>query len=434
MESFVVELSYPLSFRSQDVKKLSEHLMHRHSIDIVGMKRVGISNFLRFFLNKQNVFPSVVDGKQHAFIQVDLNDLIERELFPFWTLTLKRIVDVSQKLSLSERNKQRIESLFVNSIQSQELFLVIDSVREALLLITEAGYCPTVFFLRFDRIKDVVNDTFLDNLQGMRDATNQQLSYVFTSYRSLEELLSHITSKAVLKTFSHPMYLPPALQEDMQTISEHYEKQYALQLPSQTKEELFTLIGGNVQYLQLSIIVLHEQNITTSLTQETLLAILTQDERINLYTEELWESLTDSEKTLVRKVYEGKSISEPERKEAAYLWQTGIIVTENKRERLFSPLFAHGVGKQEEKTSKDEEVHFSKKEQQLIDLLTEYKDQICEREVIVEKVWPEYQAFGVSDWAIDRLVARVRSKLREQKSPLEIKTIRTRGYKLSENK
>jgi len=39
--------------------------------------------------------------------------------------------------------------------------------------------------------------------------------------------------------------------------------------------------------------------------------------------------------------------------------------------------------------------------------------------------------FGVSDWAIDRLVARVRVKLPQQNSPYEIVTVRTRGYKLS---
>jgi DNA-binding winged helix-turn-helix (wHTH) protein len=45
-------------------------------------------------------------------------------------------------------------------------------------------------------------------------------------------------------------------------------------------------------------------------------------------------------------------------------------------------------------------------------------------------VWPEVEELGVSDWAIDRLVARVRNKLKLQKSGFEIQTIKTRGYKL----
>jgi len=45
-------------------------------------------------------------------------------------------------------------------------------------------------------------------------------------------------------------------------------------------------------------------------------------------------------------------------------------------------------------------------------------------------VWPEVEGLGVSDWAIDRLVARVRSKLKKQKSKVRIVTVKTRGYKL----
>ncbi|MBI2025734.1 helix-turn-helix domain-containing protein, partial [Candidatus Kaiserbacteria bacterium] len=73
-----------------------------------------------------------------------------------------------------------------------------------------------------------------------------------------------------------------------------------------------------------------------------------------------------------------------------------------------------------------------KKEHLLYTLLDQHVNDICEREKIVETVWPEYSEFGVSDWAIDRLVARVRSKLKRQKSLYEIVTIRTRGYKLAQ--
>ena len=76
-------------------------------------------------------------------------------------------------------------------------------------------------------------------------------------------------------------------------------------------------------------------------------------------------------------------------------------------------------------------VHLTRKEHLLFTLLETHLGDICERDEIIEVVWPEYKEFGVSDWAIDRLVARVRVKLREQNSPYEIVTVRTRGYKLS---
>ena len=55
---------------------------------------------------------------------------------------------------------------------------------------------------------------------------------------------------------------------------------------------------------------------------------------------------------------------------------------------------------------------------------------MCEREDFIDAVWPEYAEAGVSDWAIDRLVARVRNKLKTQEIDYEIQTIITRVYKL----
>ena len=73
----------------------------------------------------------------------------------------------------------------------------------------------------------------------------------------------------------------------------------------------------------------------------------------------------------------------------------------------------------------------SKKEHLLLTILEENRGALCEREHIIEYVWPEAQAYGVSDWAVDRLIARLRSKLKSSASEYEIVTVKTRGYKLT---
>ncbi|MBI2012722.1 helix-turn-helix domain-containing protein [Candidatus Curtissbacteria bacterium] len=75
-------------------------------------------------------------------------------------------------------------------------------------------------------------------------------------------------------------------------------------------------------------------------------------------------------------------------------------------------------------------VELTKKENLLFNLLKEELDKICEREKIIETVWPESEELGVSDWTIDRLVARLREKLKRQKSKFSVVTVKTRGYKL----
>ena len=100
---------------------------------------------------------------------------------------------------------------------------------------------------------------------------------------------------------------------------------------------------------------------------------------------------------------------------------------------VFSKLFENFVKQKETNiNSKDVNNEFSKKENILFNFLLDNKDNICEREQIIEVIWPEEEELGVSDWAIDKLVARVRNKLKEQDNSYEIQTIKTRGYKLVE--
>ncbi|HLD01300.1 MAG TPA: helix-turn-helix domain-containing protein [Patescibacteria group bacterium] len=431
MDRSIIEVQYPLTFRQEDTKRLGEHLMHRQSVELIGMKRVGISNFLRFFLYHADVVGTYISKEQkHVFIPVDLNDLVERELYPFWSLTLKRILDVVERSDIPGLKKKEIESLFLGGMQSQELFLLIDNVRRALIKLVEANVFPTLFFLRFDRIKDVVTPQFFDNLQGLNDATHQKVAYVFTSFRRLNTLSPSVFTKQSLSVFTHPMYIKPAAKKDMEVIFETFKSQYKVALSKEIEETVFKVASGHVQYLQLALILLNEKRDQDIKTDDQLLHLLVQDERIVLQSEELWESLTKEEKTVLQKIKNGDAIDEDEKTRARYLFDGGFVRDTGKKLAVFSQLFDHFLSLQNGKEAEAEQVHFSKKEHLLFTVLKETIDEICERETIIEAVWPEYKDLGVSDWAIDRLVARVRVKLKQQKSLYEIKTIRTRGYRL----
>lgn len=425
----IIEAGYPLSFREEDAKVLGDHLQHFHSVELVGMKRVGISNFLRFFLVHKDIKEHYMPNNgSHFFILVDLNDLIEREIFPFWRLAFKRIVDAVEVSDLSEEIKKKISSLFVASIQSGDLFLTYDGVREALGFLTRSGMHPVLFLSRFDRLKDAVTPEFFDNLQALKDATNQKLSYVFTSFRELDALAPDVFAHKELSMFAKSMYIKPTDEKDSKSIFASFATRYQLDLSEAFIDRIISLGGGHVQYLQFALVILHELgDARESMSEQELLELIAHDERIALQSEELWESLSEKEQEVLLKCLEGEEITNEEEEEAAYLWDTGFV----QAKKLFSPLFEEYVKKRVGHKSQDtSQIELSKKEYMLLQVLKEKPNEISEREDIVEKVWPEYKEYGVSDWSIDRLVARLRSKLKQQKAPLEIQTIRTRGYKL----
>ncbi len=431
MSTSVAEAAYPIEFHKKDAEALGRYLQQRQCVNLVGMKRVGISHFLRFFLNHKDIITTYIDPQEkHLFITVDLNDLVELELYPFWTLTLKRIVDAVQASDLNPKTKKKITALFDKSIQSQDLFIVIDNIRQASSLIVESDMFPTIFFLRFDRLKDKFNPSFFDNLEGLRDAAHGKLSFVFTSYRSLRSMFP--LSRTLLSVLAQMMYVKPIDQKGMGIIYSEYCRRYHFSLPTLAEKALFDMSGGYVQYLQLALVVLNEDKEGSVSDESNLLAILLKDERITLQSEELWESLGKDEKRVLLDIAKGKEVSKEDRERSSYLWDTGFVHEAEGKLIVFSSLFERFLLQvQQEQTKKSKVDHLTRKENLLFSMLKSRIGEISERDKIIETVWPEYHEFGVSDWAIDRLVARVRMKLREQSSPYEVVTVRTRGYKLT---
>lgn len=433
MEFEVIEQTYPEEFRLDIARELGDHLNKRNSVVFIGMRRVGISNFLRFFLYHKNIRHHYSHKLKHLFVPVDLNDLIERTTFAFWVLTLKRISDSVENSTFDPKTKKYIENLFLDGIQSKDLFILIENIKKALNKIIEEGAYPTIFFIRFDRISEAATAEFLANLEGIKSATHNKLSFVFTTSRGLNSISPKVFSHTSLSLAESEIFLKPASEADLKTICDAYIKRFGLRISEELEQELVRLTGGYIQYLQLALISLNEPENSINKPKE-LFNFLLNDERINLQSEELWEDLKIGEQQSILKVLNDQGLSEKELKESKYLLDSGLIVKISSGYRIFSPLFEEflkGKNGKSEDGSKGK-MELSKKEHLLFSFLKENLDQICEREAIIEAVWPEEEALGVSDWAIDRLVARLRKKIKEE-GEFEIVTIKTRGFKLVSN-
>ncbi len=420
----VIETTYPITFRKREAEQLGKYIAQQKSVVLIGMKRVGISNFLRFFINHPEISSTYIQSDQpQIFIQVDLNDLIERNLSAFWTLLLTRTVDAVENSSLPEVDKKACRKLFVQSIQLKDHFFTVESVRKVLDLIVSSGMYPTIFLIRFDRLADVFTEDFFGNLLGLRDSVKTRLSYIFTSHRPLPVLSPTIFKKQYLTTFVKDMYLPMATDEDMNNIAQTLMDQYHVTVQPDMRRELMRLSGGYVQYLQLLLIRLHEDK--TVLDISTFESQMAHDEQITLQSEEIFDSLSKTEKDVVQSVV-AKRLLDPNVKESAsYVWNTGIVI---KDDAVFSPLFSSFLRSMSQDEVQSHE--FTKKEHLLFSYLLSQEGQLCEREKIVDVVWADGHDMGVSDWAVDRLIARLRSKLKAQHSPYQIETVVTRGYKL----
>lgn len=402
--SHLLEASYPSTFRIADVQALGSHLQQHTSVSLIGMKRVGISNFLRFFLNHPQIISQFIDPQNHLLILVDLNNLVERSLSAFWLLLLKKIVDATGA----------DQTLFTQSIQLSDLFFTLETIHKLLHKTTTANKSVTIFFLRFDRLKEVMTTDFFANLKGLKEGSGH-LSFVFTSYRPLSEIIPVFTRSA-LSGFIHEQYIKPAKTADLKVIAAAYQAQYQLVLPQKILEEVIKLAAGHVQYLHLSLIALKNKPELAATTN--LLSALTQEEDISFLSEELFTSLTETEQKLLL-------TNQPPSK---YLRMTGFF-TGSDPAHIFNPVFANYV-QQQLKHRRHADLNLTPKEQLLFSLLRAHLDEVVTRDEIIKAVWPDEIELGVSDWSIDRLISRLRQKIHAQFPNYQIQTVITRGYRL----
>jgi DNA-binding winged helix-turn-helix (wHTH) protein len=276
-------------------------------------------------------------------------------------------------------------------------------------------------------MKDALTHDLFANIQGLLDATHNRLSYVITSARSLDHLEPNIFSRQSMLVFSDNVYVKPAQRKDTLIIFESSLKKYNLDLDENLIGELLKLVDGHTQYLLYALISIKEYG--EKIKPSELFEFLKNDERISLQSEELWESLNGGEQEVLIKIASKEKVEENELKENDYLINAGFL--DPKSLKIFNPIFDFFVRtKSHDKKKSKTASEFSKKENLLLKYLETNKNEICEREEIIENVWPEAESLGVTDWAIDRLVARVRNKLKDNDKNYEIVTIKTRGYKL----
>ena len=403
------------------------------------MRRVGISNFLRFFLYHKKLRHRFTHKLKHLFIPVDLNDLIERDSFAFWVLTLKRILDAAENADFDLKTKKYIEGLFLDGIQSKNLFLLIENIKKSLNKLIEQGFYPSIFFIRFDRITEAASAEFFANLEGIKNSTHNKLSFIFTTSRGLNSISPKVFSHTSLSLAEAEIFLKPAGEKDLKTICDAYIKRFGLRISEELETELIRLTGGYIQYLQLALISLNEPENSVS-SPGDLFSFLSQDERINLQSEELWEGLNIEEQKILLSALGRQKLDEKDLKTGKYLLESGFLMGQDGDYKIFSPLFEDFL-KSKPSLSQDKpdksglvnnKLELSKKEHLLFTYLKENLGEICEREAIIEAVWPEEEALGVSDWAIDRLVARLRKKIKAE-GEFEIVTVKTRGFKLISN-
>ncbi len=417
-----VEADYPLNFREDVSSVLGEYIKYRSSVELVGINRVGIGNFLRFFLSNKDVKNEYVGSdKKHCFVYVDLQELIEVSSLAFWRLVFKRIVDaVSKEKMLSEEVMDKISKIFISSIQVDDVFLTYDFVRQGISILAHEEINVTIFLVRFDRLLDIISEELFSNMESLTRSSGETLSFVLTTYRNLEEIAPNFDGDSNFYKYLNRLYINPCDYFDSKVVVSYLIKKYEIDMSADVIKRLIFLSGGHVNYIYIIFFIL-SQNKDLKDKYDKLYKKITDDERILDQSNEILENLTKEDKDKLYSMFsQGKSNTDVD----GYLYRTGLY----RNKDIFSGLMSNYLNKKKELEKKEQDAIFTNKENLLFEILERNINKLCSREDIIEYVWSECSGLGVSDWTIDSLVRRLRLKLKMQNSKLTIKTVRTRGF------
>lgn len=412
-KNIIPEASYPLSYREKDSAALASLIKRHESVCLVAMKKVGISNFVRYFFYHPSIKKRYFGNKKNKYLFVfsDLNNLLEITKKSFWMFILKRFYEQIKRSDFEMKIKKEIEGLYKSASGCGDVFLYFDNLKKSFeSLVSQTDCYVVLILLRFDRLLPILDKDFFINLQSLLDAVKFHLTYLTTSVRPLPELCSEIFKGAYISTFAHSHFVKPAKAEEMRLISSYFKltQNYCQKINSEIKDKILELGGGHNMLTRLI-------GISFSESRERRVAVdnLLSDERILLALEEIWEYLTVAEQNFLTRLVEGEKIRTTS--EVNYLFKTGILKDDGRQFLFFSPLFKEYVLRKLGVSPGELQKEFTKKESLLLDLLLKSKEKVCGRDEIIDAVWPEYKVsddLAVSDWAIDKLVWRLRKKLK----------------------
>ncbi|MDO8610736.1 MAG: helix-turn-helix domain-containing protein [bacterium] len=233
--------------------------------------------------------------------------------------------------------------------------------------------------------------------------------------------------------FSNIIYYALYNAQDTLSFINYLCSKWNFELTSIIKEKIIKECGGHFWFVKYATRMLRDnpridfQDIITS-------------EQMHFRVEQITETFLDSEIKVLNKILLSKSITDSiEKHSLQFLTKMGFV----KNDAISIPILAHHL---RERLPKfvieiiDTEIllnevnvvsHFSRNEKKTLRVLLQNKNNIVSRDDIGKAIWPINTENEYSDWAVDRIIARLRSKLMKLGMPKEIiKTLRGKGYML----
>jgi DNA-binding response OmpR family regulator len=387
-------------------------------------------------------------GKEHAFIYIDFNLMVDMTEQAFYELILRSTSAALAAPDLSSSLGDRLRQAYEKVVDSDNAFLIPLGFNEGIVALCQELERPLVYlFDEFDGpFRELEPRVFL-NLRALVDRYPRQLIYVAATDRRLSHMRGGSEIGEFCELFAHhTLHLGPLSHKDARCAVEAFMHEEGLPVTDADIDFVWETSGGHPGLLGAVCHVLAamggaDEPRAYRLAREKLDSDLT----VRAECVKLWVGLTQDEQRALVAFVSGEGV---DRTRLEALRQIGLLRADGPYE-LLGTLFAGFVRRQRLAQSPyplgvrvdvdsgdvwvDGERAPTLTELEYRALLLFYGrvDQICDKYQIVEAVWGEDYIDEVDDARIEKLISRLRKKIEPQPSePKYLHTVRGRGYKL----
>ncbi len=279
----------------------------------------------------------------------------------------------------------------------------------------ESEKAVTIVIDHFGVLLEQESTEFFNQLRALRDRFKYKLTYIAatTRYHDLVGWRAKLGGLFELVTEAKLYFPAMDFSETMKGIDTICQR-LDCTIGEVEREKIWHYSGGIASLVKSQVLAFHEQAVVEG-------QLLERDKGI---VDAIWQVLPETQQEVLKLLASGKQTGEDGLLRSWGLVEEGKILAEGLH------WFVQGVSVSGSTKDVDEVVANSLTpiEYRLFEGLKSCSGQLCDRDTLVASGWPDDNAEGVSDEALDQAVSRLRRKL--SGLGYEIRTMKGRGYLL----
>jgi DNA-binding winged helix-turn-helix (wHTH) protein len=412
------------------------------SVTLIGAPGTGKTGIIRFILANPKILKTFLPGypAKHLIVYLDPSEVLEKTPSALYGILIEELLattrpfkDLNQELrqTWDQHQSLRPTGATVFHLAKEMVSAIVD----------DHGLNLTIIIDDFELLLDFPATTF-SSLAALRRINNQQITFLLLGRKlpSPEAALEKFGDfyKVVFnKIIPLPLYSPAAARATIK----HWAKIFKGKLTNDAIQTILEVCGGHGACLKYAT---RRACLDGSLKSDELKEILLGAPDLRLNIQAIWTCLSDSQKNLLAKALEAGSLSRRDEKELKLVFDCGLLTREGDRIKPFGEILPAFLSQKQSGfqtlayNQENGEVlvngvpasdTLTAQEYNLLTFLVKNQNHVCTRDEIATTLWGGKYHEKYSDWAIDRLMSRLRRKLDlPPKNPYLI-TIRGRGYK-----